>query len=91
MAESSKRLSREEYVENILLFLHKSERPSHNLKDIADAVGVSQATISGYVLYALASEYVVEQHVGPSKAYYLTDAGRKKVEEILAEQDKKKE
>jgi len=83
MGKSPKRLTRDEYVEAILLFLYQSERPSHSLKDIADAVGVAQATISGYVLYALAPNYVVEQPMGPVKAYYLSEDGQKKAKELL--------
>lgn len=86
MSDSSKRLSREEYVEAILLFLFHSDRPSHNLKEIAEAVGVSQSTIKGYVLFALAREYVEEQLLGTSKVYYLTEEGRKRASESHAKQ-----
>lgn len=87
MSDSSKRLSRNEYIEEILIFLYRAEAPMHNIKEIADGIGVTQATVTKY-LYFMLNNYLNEHQSGQAKYYYLTDEGRKKAEEIL---EKRKE
>jgi predicted transcriptional regulator len=83
MAETSKRLTKEEYIEAILLFLYQAEAPSYNIKEIAEAIGVNQITIPKY-LNLIVDKYIKERQSGTTKQYYLMDEGKAKAEEILA-------
>ncbi len=87
MSDSSKRLTKQEYIEKIILLLDKSEAPSLNIKEIADAIGVSQVTIPKY-LNLIVDKFIKERASGTTKQYYLTEEGKAEAKKILEKKEK---
>ena len=87
MSDIPKRLTREEYIEAILVYLYQSDEVVQHITAIAEGIGVAQATVTKY-LYFMLDKYLKEQIIGQSKCYYLTDEGRKRAQEILEKREK---
>ena len=82
MNNSSKRLTREEYIEKILIILYQTDVPMLNIKEIADKIEVTQQTLTKY-LYFILNTYLEEHISGSSKYYYLNKKGKEKAKKIL--------
>jgi predicted transcriptional regulator len=87
MSDSSKRLTKQEYIEEIILLLYRSEAPSYNIKEIAEAIGVNQVTIPKY-LNLIVDKFIKERVSGSTKQYYLTEEGKAEAEKILEKRKK---
>ncbi len=84
---TTERKTEEQYIEEILIFLYRAKKPTCNIKEIAEGIGVNQSTIPKYL--NLIVDRLIKKYIsGPTKQYYLTEEGRKKAEEILKQRGK---
>jgi Mn-dependent DtxR family transcriptional regulator len=81
MVEKSGRMTEDEYIKAILLFLYNAEKPTYNISEIAEGVGCSKNTVRVYL--NLMRDDTVEMYTsGNTKQCRLTDKGKAEGEKL---------
>ena len=78
-------MQEEDYKEQILSCLLKSDAPSLNISEIAKMLGISTGTVSKYCFFLWGKGLLKKRESGNTTQYYLSDVGR-----TLAEKYSKK-